>query len=143
MSNKADGGGGGDRPKSWPEAGKGITVHSDKLRAVAKALQDDYDKLNGNGGTTGSQYELNGYGNVGQREIGKYKAAEGLSSSTSAAYNQINSTYKNLLTSYKSIIDTINKTADNYDKADHQTEQAARKAGRGTTNPGNNNTGAY
>lgn len=117
----------GDTGGSWPEAGKGVDVHRDKLKDIAKALQKDLDELSGYNKGTAKNLQAGSRGLVTLAELGNYPAAKGLAGTTKNAYDVIGTEYQEFLDGYQALINAIKRTADNYEGAEQTNEQAANR----------------
>lgn len=123
------GGGGGGLPRALPSVGDQFEIDVEKLREIARRLQDDLDQHKGWGSGTLNDLQYGDQGLVTDRELGDYPAGEAIARTFDAAYNQIGTVYSAFLTSYQSVVDAIKQTADNYDNANQATEQAVNQVG--------------
>lgn len=124
----------GDTGRSWPEAGKSVDVHRDKLKDIARTLQADLDELNGYGKGTAKNLQAGSRGLVTLGELGDYPAAKGLAGTAENAYEVIGTECLEFLTGYQALINAIKRTADNYEGAELANEQAANRLDGTTDN---------
>lgn len=134
MSRPTDNGGDALPPQNLPSLGKGVDVHRDKLKEVAKLLRSDLTAMQGHDSGTvnylqAADHSPNPRGFVSEDALGAYPAAKGVAATCKNAYDTIGTTYSTFIDTYEKFVSALEQTAGNYDKADEASEAHAKRAG--------------
>jgi hypothetical protein len=101
-------------------AGKGVDVHRDTLRDVAKALGNDLKELEA------ALAKVHQKGNVGRAQLGDWDAAIQIGTTLENAYSAFTQYYSELVDCYSGVIERLQKSAGIYHDAENTTDAGVR-----------------